>query len=112
MNHHTAVLTGDCGTTHPTDEHAATSSSCRQQSPACTLPSALFAFIAVKQLEAMLCIVFLLQLDDPTELTPDNVSDVGARYGINFHKDQLEGLQKVYGQYLENIIPVADQHLE
>lgn len=52
------------------------------------------------------------QLDDPTELTPDDVSAVGARYGINMHKDQLEGLQKVYGQYLETIIPVADQQLE
>eukprot|EP00878_Enallax_costatus_P008337 GHUV01008715.1.p1 GENE.GHUV01008715.1~~GHUV01008715.1.p1 ORF type:complete len:884 (+),score=360.27 GHUV01008715.1:261-2912(+) len=28
------------------------------------------------------------------------------------HKDQLEGLQKVYGQYLETIIPVADQQLD
>jgi hypothetical protein len=27
------------------------------------------------------------------------------------HKDQLEGLQKVYGQYLETIIPVADAQL-
>lgn len=26
-------------------------------------------------------------------------------------RDQLEGLQKVYGQYLENIIPVGDQQL-
>lgn len=56
------------------------------------------------------CVV--LQLDDPTELTPDDVSMVGARYGINFHKDQLEGLQKLYGQYLEVIIPVGDQQLE
>lgn len=52
-----------------------------------------------------------LQLDDPTELTPDAVSAVGARYGINMHRDQLDGLQKVYGQYLENIIPVGEQQL-
>lgn len=52
-----------------------------------------------------------LQLDDPTELTPDDVSTIGARYGINMQKDQLDGLQKVYGQYLENSIPVGDQQL-
>eukprot|EP00879_Flechtneria_rotunda_P033582 GHRR01037207.1.p1 GENE.GHRR01037207.1~~GHRR01037207.1.p1 ORF type:complete len:109 (-),score=27.01 GHRR01037207.1:292-618(-) len=44
------------------------------------------------------------QLDDPAELTSDDVGRIGARYGINMHKEQLEGLQKVYGQYLENII--------
>jgi hypothetical protein len=53
----------------------------------------------------------LLQLDDPTELNPDDVATIGARYGINMQKDQLEGLQKVYGQYLENSIPVGDQQL-
>ena len=44
-------------------------------------------------------------------MTPDDVSRIGQRYGINMQKDQLEGLQKVYGQYLENIIPVGDQQL-
>jgi hypothetical protein len=51
------------------------------------------------------------QLDDPTELQPDDVTAIGSRYGINMRKDQLEGLQKVYGQYLETIIPVADAQL-
>jgi hypothetical protein len=54
---------------------------------------------------------FFVQLDDPTELQPDDVTAIGSRYGINMHKDQLEGLQKVYGQYLETIIPVADAQL-
>jgi hypothetical protein len=53
----------------------------------------------------------MTQLDDPTECTPDEVSRVGQRYGINMHKDQLEGLQKIYGQYLETIIPVGEQQL-
>jgi hypothetical protein len=53
----------------------------------------------------------LSQLDDPTELQPDDVAAIGSRYGINMHKNQLEGLQKVYGQYLETIIPVADAQL-
>ena len=39
------------------------------------------------------------------------MSAIGQRYGINMQKDQLEGLQKVYGQYLENIIPVGEQQL-
>eukprot|EP00879_Flechtneria_rotunda_P009976 GHRR01010432.1.p1 GENE.GHRR01010432.1~~GHRR01010432.1.p1 ORF type:complete len:735 (+),score=296.51 GHRR01010432.1:437-2641(+) len=54
---------------------------------------------------------YLVDLDDPAELTSDDVGRIGARYGINMHKEQLEGLQKVYGQYLENIIPVGDQQL-
>lgn len=55
--------------------------------------------------------LFVPQLDDPTELAPDDVTRVGQRYGISMHKDQLEGLQKIYGQYLETIIPVGDQQL-
>ncbi|WIA15162.1 hypothetical protein OEZ85_001848 [Tetradesmus obliquus] len=54
---------------------------------------------------------YIVELDDPTELQPDDVTAIGSRYGINMHKDQLEGLQKVYGQYLETIIPVADAQL-
>jgi hypothetical protein len=68
-------------------------------------PSAAFALLPPASLP------FLVQLDEPTELTPDDVSRIGQRYGINMQKDQLEGLQKVYGQYLENIIPVGDQQL-
>uniref|UniRef100_A0A383VE54 Uncharacterized protein n=1 Tax=Tetradesmus obliquus TaxID=3088 RepID=A0A383VE54_TETOB len=54
---------------------------------------------------------YIVELDDPTELQADDVTAIGSRYGINMHKDQLEGLQKVYGQYLETIIPVADAQL-
>ncbi|KAF6255592.1 hypothetical protein COO60DRAFT_1641425 [Scenedesmus sp. NREL 46B-D3] len=54
---------------------------------------------------------YIVELDDPTELQPDDVTAIGSRYGISMHKDQLEGLQKVYGQYLETIIPVADAQL-
>jgi Chloroplast envelope transporter len=53
----------------------------------------------------------ILQLEEPTELTPDAVAAVGARYGINMQRDQLQGLQKLYGQYLEAVIPVGDTQL-
>jgi hypothetical protein len=32
---------------------------------------------------------------------------VGARYGLNLHKDDPEGLTKIYGQYLESLIPAG-----
>jgi hypothetical protein len=37
---------------------------------------------------------------------------VGAKYGVDMHKEQLDGLQKVYGQYLEVIIPTGEQQLK
>lgn len=51
------------------------------------------------------------QLDDPCELTPEDVGRIGSKYGVDMHKEQLEGLQKVYGQYLEIIIPTGDTQL-
>ncbi|KAF8060559.1 SULTR2 [Scenedesmus sp. PABB004] len=54
---------------------------------------------------------YIVELDDPTELTLDAVAAVGSRYGIDMHKSQLEGLQKIYGQYLETIIPTGDAQL-
>jgi hypothetical protein len=52
-----------------------------------------------------------MQLDDPCELTPEDVGRIGSKYGVDMHKEQLEGLQKVYGQYLETIIPTGDNQL-
>lgn len=54
---------------------------------------------------------FLVGLDEPSELTPEDVKAVGDRYGINMQKDQLQGLQQVFGQYLENIIPIGETQL-
>jgi hypothetical protein len=53
----------------------------------------------------------LVALDDPSELTADDVSGVGAKYGINMQKEQMTGLQQIFGQYLENIIPAGDTQL-
>ena len=53
----------------------------------------------------------LVNMDEPADLTPDDVKAVGDRYGLNMQKDQLQGLQQIFGQYLENIIPVGDTQL-
>jgi len=55
---------------------------------------------------------YLVELDDPSELGPDDVKRIGGKYGVDMHKEQLDGLQKVYGQYLEVIIPTGDQQLK
>ena len=44
-----------------------------------------------------------------TALVPQ---EVGGKYGINFQKDELDGLKRIYGQFLENIIPLGDQQLK
>ncbi len=53
----------------------------------------------------------IVELPDPGELSPEIVKSVGDSFGINMHKDDLEGLCKIYGQYLEAIIPTGDQQL-
>ncbi|KAI8475724.1 MAG: hypothetical protein J3K34DRAFT_517150 [Monoraphidium minutum] len=53
----------------------------------------------------------LVALDEPSDLTPDDVKAVGDKYGINMQKEQMTGLQQVFGQYLENIIPAGDTQL-
>ncbi len=37
---------------------------------------------------------------------------VGANYGINFQKDELDGLKRIYGQFLESVIPTGDVQLK
>lgn len=53
----------------------------------------------------------LVNMEEPSELTPDDVKAVGDKYGINMHKEQLEGLQQLFGQYLEHAVPTGDQQL-
>lgn len=53
----------------------------------------------------------LVYMDEPSDLTPDDVKAMGDKYGINMHRDQKEGLQQVFGQYLEGVIPKGDQPL-
>ncbi|GBF94257.1 110 kDa translocon of chloroplast envelope inner membrane [Raphidocelis subcapitata] len=53
----------------------------------------------------------LVGMEEPSDLTPDDVKAVGNKYGINLHKEQLEGLQQVFGQYLEHAVPSGDQQL-
>jgi hypothetical protein len=50
-------------------------------------------------------------MDEPADLTQDDVKAVGDRYGLNMQKDQLQGLQQIFGQYLENIIPIGETQL-
>ncbi|GLC39997.1 hypothetical protein PLESTB_000120100 [Pleodorina starrii] len=54
----------------------------------------------------------LVDLPEATDLTPQTVADVGSKYGINFQKDELDGLKRIYGQYLESVIPVGDVQLK
>lgn len=53
----------------------------------------------------------LVNMDEPSDLTADDVKGVGDKYGINMRREQLQGLQQIFGQYLENIIPVGDTQL-
>lgn len=53
----------------------------------------------------------IVELADPCELTQQMVSDVGSKYGINMQRDDLDGLKKLYGQYLESLIPSGDTQL-
>uniref|UniRef100_A0A7S0S6E9 Uncharacterized protein n=1 Tax=Chlamydomonas leiostraca TaxID=1034604 RepID=A0A7S0S6E9_9CHLO len=54
----------------------------------------------------------IVDLSDPSELTPDLVSAVGGKYGINMQKDDLDGLKKIYSQYVEALIPAGDTQLK
>lgn len=53
----------------------------------------------------------LVDFEDASEATQETVKRVGDKYGINMKSNELEGLKKIYGQYLETIIPPADQEL-
>lgn len=53
----------------------------------------------------------IVDLPDPSQLSADIVSGVGSKYGMNMQKDDLDGLTRLYGQYLENIIPTGDMQL-
>jgi hypothetical protein len=53
----------------------------------------------------------LVGMEEPTALTPDDVKAVGDKYGISMQKDQLEGLQQIFGQYLEHTVPTAETQL-
>ncbi|KAF5843790.1 hypothetical protein DUNSADRAFT_5027 [Dunaliella salina] len=54
----------------------------------------------------------VVELPDPSELTPQAVDEVGSKYGMKMQKDDLEGLRKIYGQYLETLIPSGDRQLK
>eukprot|EP00798_Chlamydomonas_sp_ICE-L_P030469 gene30469-35480_t len=53
----------------------------------------------------------IVDLGDPTTLTSDIVAGVGSKYGINLQKEELDGLQRVYGEYLSCVIPKGDTQL-
>lgn len=53
----------------------------------------------------------IVDLPDPSALTSDVVDTVGSKYGINMQKDDIDSLVRIYGQYLENLIPTGDTQL-
>ncbi|GFR49409.1 hypothetical protein Agub_g11462 [Astrephomene gubernaculifera] len=54
----------------------------------------------------------LVDLPDATDLTPQTVAEIGSAYGINFQRDELDGLKRIYGQFLESVIPTGDVQLK
>ena len=54
----------------------------------------------------------IVDLPDPSELTEATVAAVGSKYGVNMQRDQLDGLQKIYGQFLESVIPTGETQLK
>lgn len=54
------------------------------------------------------CIVDLVE---PCDLSPTDMQAIGSKYGITLQKDELEGVKRIYGQYLESMIPSGDVQL-
>ena len=77
---------------------------------------AAFASLQAKKKRASASVVDLyntiVDLPDPSHLSPDDVAAVGAKYGVTMQKDELEGLQKIYGQFLEAVIPSGETQLK
>lgn len=77
---------------------------------------AVFASVQAKKKRASASVVDLyntiVDLPDPSNLTPEDVAAVGAKYGVTMQKDELEGLQKIYGQFLEAVIPSGETQLK
>jgi hypothetical protein len=53
----------------------------------------------------------IVDLEEPAQLTEDVVAAVGNKYGIDMYKDELDGLCRIYGQYLEALIPIGSKQL-
>eukprot|EP00798_Chlamydomonas_sp_ICE-L_P010243 gene10243-8160_t len=53
----------------------------------------------------------IVELPEPTKLSPQVVSGVESNYGISMAKDELSGLQMIYSQYLESLIPLEEKVL-
>jgi hypothetical protein len=76
---------------------------------------AVYASVQARKKRASASIVDLyntiVELPDPSLLSEADVSAVGAKYGVSMQKDELEGLLKIYGQFLEAVIPSGDTQL-
>ena len=53
----------------------------------------------------------IVELPEPSNLTEQAVNSVGSKYGISLQKDEADGLQRIYGQYLESLIPTGEIQL-
>lgn len=53
----------------------------------------------------------IVDLDEPCELSSETVTDIGKKFGVNLMKEELDGVKRVYGQYLESMIPLGDVQL-
>lgn len=53
----------------------------------------------------------IAELPDANQLTGEMVAAIGSKYGINLRKEELAGLQQIYEQYLESLIPAGEFQL-
>lgn len=54
----------------------------------------------------------IVELPEPYDLTPDMVESCGSKYGINMHQAEMDGLCRLYSQYLQALIPTGDRQLQ
>lgn len=54
----------------------------------------------------------VVELPEPHMLTQETVANVGKKFAMDMRKHELDGLQRIYGTYLESVIPLGDTQLK
>jgi hypothetical protein len=53
----------------------------------------------------------ICDLPEPYMLSKETVAALEGKYGIKMAREELDGLQRIYGHYLETVIPKGDTQL-
>jgi len=53
----------------------------------------------------------LVEMADPAHLRPEHIHALERQYGINFLRDEIDGLKRIYGQFIQGVIPHGDEQL-